>query len=99
MQIISVRTLREFWERPGRRDSEKPLRAWYAEMKEADWSGPNDLKLQYPTVSIIGSNRFVFNIKGNKYRLIVIIKFEHHIIFIRFVATHKEYDKVDAGNI
>ena len=99
MRVISVRTLKEFWEKSGHGDAEQALRAWYSEAKEADWDGPNDIKDKYHSSSILGNNRVVFNIKGNKYRLIVAIKYEFKIVYIRFVGTHKEYDAVDARSI
>lgn len=99
MRVISVRTLKEFWEKPGNGDSEQALKAWYAEAKEAEWKGPNDIKEQYHSASIIGSGRVVFNIKGNKYRLIVAIKYEFKIVYIRFIGTHKQYDAVDARTV
>lgn len=99
MRVISVKTLKDFWETPGNGESEQPLRAWYSEAKEADWSGPNDVKSQYHNASIIGNNRVVFNIKGNKYRLIVAVRYEFKIVYIRFIGTHKEYDAVDARRV
>jgi mRNA interferase HigB len=99
MRVISVRTLKEFWQKPGNADLEQALRAWYAEAKEAEWNGPNDIKDQFHSASIVGNNRVVFNIKGNKYRLIVAIKYDFKIAFIRFVGTHKEYDAIDARTI
>jgi mRNA interferase HigB len=99
MRIIAVRTLKDFWKLPGNQDSEQPLRAWYAEAKEAEWSGPNDIKAKYLSASIVGNNRVVFNIKGNKYRLIVAIKYDFKIAYIRFIGTHKEYDAIDARTI
>lgn len=99
MRVISVKTLKDFWEKPGNGDSEQPLRAWYSEAKEADWEGPNDLKSPYHNASIIGSNRVAFDIKGNKYRLIVAIRYEFRIVYVRFIGTHREYDKVDARRV
>lgn len=99
MRVISVRTLKEYWEKSGNADAEQPLRAWYAEAKEAEWESPNDIKDQFHTASVVGKNRVVFNIKGNKYRLIVAIKYNFKIVYIRFVGTHKEYDAVDARSI
>jgi mRNA interferase HigB len=99
MRVISVRTLKEFWEEPGNADSEQPLRAWYAEAKESEWANSNDIKEKFHSASVVGKNRIVFNIKGNKYRLIVAIKYEFKIVYIRFVGTHKEYDAVDARSI
>ncbi len=99
MRIISVRTLKEFWEKSGNADSEQPLRAWFSEARAAEWKGPNEIKKKYLPASIIGNNRVVFNIKGNKYRLIVAINYEFQIVYIRFIGTHKEYDSVDARSI
>lgn len=97
--IIALRTLREHWERPGRKDSEEQLKALYNEAKQAKWQTPNEVKEQFRSASIIGENRVVFNICGNKYRLIVKINYEAQWVFIRFVGTHKEYDKIDAITI
>lgn len=99
MRIISVRTLKEFWQNPLHADSEQALRAWFAEAKEANWTGPNDIKVKFHSASIVGNNRVVFNIKGNKYRLIVAIKYDFKIAYVRFVGTHKEYDAVDARTV
>jgi len=95
MRIISVKTLREFWEQPQYRDAEDPLKAWYWETKHANWEKPTDVKAHFGDASIIRNKRVVFNIAGNKYRLLVKIHYNKGIIFIRFVGTHKEYDKID----
>jgi mRNA interferase HigB len=97
--IVALRTLREHWEKPGREDSEEQLRAWYYEVKKAKWQTPNDVKEKYRSASIVGDNRIVFNICGNKYRLVVKVNYEAGWIFIRFVGTHKEYDKIDVREI
>jgi mRNA interferase HigB len=97
--IISVKTLKQHWEKPGREDSEVSLKAWYQEVKNSDWRNPNDVKRYYRSASIIGDNRIVFNICGNKYRLIVRINYEAQWVFIRFIGTHSEYDKIDAATI
>jgi mRNA interferase HigB len=81
------------------RDSEQSLRAWFFEVKEDNWKSPNDLKKKYRNASIIRNSRVVFNVKGNKYRLIVIVNYKLKIVFIRFIGTHKEYDKIDVKNI
>jgi mRNA interferase HigB len=99
MRIIAFRTLREFWGRPEYSDSETSLQAWYHEAKNADWKNSNELKQRYKSASIIGEGRVVFNIKGNTYRLVVLIDYEFQIIFIRFIGTHREYDKIDAKKI
>lgn len=97
--IVALRTLKTHWKKPGRGDSEEQLRAWYQEAKQAVWQSPNEVKEQYRSVSIVGNNRVVFNICGNKYRLVVKINYEAQWIFIRFIGTHKEYDKIDVTMI
>jgi mRNA interferase HigB len=97
--IVAKRTLKEHWEMPGREDSEQALKSWYQEASTATWKTPNEVKQQYKNASVIGDNRIVFNICGNKYHLIVKINYEAQWLFIRFVGTHKEYDKIDAATI
>ncbi len=97
-RIISRKKLREFWD-DRFPDSEQALKAWYAEAKNADWQSPTDIKAQYGNASILKGGRVVFNICGNKYRLIVKIHFPASIVYIRFVGTHKQYDDIDAGTI
>ena len=97
MRIIAKRTLRTFWERDHR--AEQPLKAWYAIAAKADWSSPADVKEAYGNASIIGNDRVVFNIGGNRYRLIVRFDYAHRIGFVRFVGTHAEYDAVDASMV
>jgi mRNA interferase HigB len=99
MRIIAFRTLREFWEKSEYADSEASLRAWYYEAKTADWNNANELKSQYKNASIIGEGKVVFNIKGNTYRLVVLVDYAYKILFIRFIVTHKQYDKIDAKTI
>ncbi len=97
MRIIAKRTLREFWEKHV--DCEEPLRIWYSQAEEADWQTPNDVKKDYASASILHDNRVVFNIKGNRYRLIAKINYDYGILWIRFIGTHAEYDKIDATKI
>jgi mRNA interferase HigB len=97
MRIIAVATLREFWKNHA--DAEQPLRSWYKEATDTRWHGPNDIKQRYPSADILPNNRVVFNIKGNTYRLIVKIHFNTGIVFIRFVGTHADYDKINAETI
>jgi mRNA interferase HigB len=99
MRIIAFRALREFFEKPEYADSEASLRAWYHDAKTAEWKSSNDLKQQYKNASIVGEGRVVFNIKGNTYRLVVAIDYDFQVIFIRFIGTHKQYDKIDAKKI
>ena len=97
--IIALKTLKTHWEQVGREDSCEPLKAWYHEVKHANWKNPNELKDFYRNASIIGDNRVVFNICGNKYRLVVRINYEAQWVFVRFIGTHSEYDKIDATRI
>jgi len=97
VRIIAIKVLREFWKKHS--DAEQPLRAWYAEAKNADWKKPADITKLYRTASILANNRAVFNIKGNDYRLIVTINYAYRIVYIRFIGTHKEYDKINAEKI
>jgi mRNA interferase HigB len=100
MRVIARRTLREFWEiDPAYADSEKPLKAWFHEAEQAHWLTPADVKAQYRNASFLKENRVVFNIHGNKYRLVVHINYVAKIIFIRFVGTHEQYDQIDAETI
>ena len=99
MRIIAFRTIKEFFEKPEYSDSEPSLRAWYHDAKIAEWKSSNDLKQQYKNASIIGDGRVVFNIKGNDYRLVVAIDYEFQVIFVRFIGTHKQYDKIDVKTI
>lgn len=97
MRIISRHRLVEFWELHP--DAEQPLRAWYAEAKKASWNSPAEIKATYRSVSILADNRAIFNIKGNTYRLVVIVEYSQGKMFIRFVGTHAEYDRIDATMI
>lgn len=97
MWIISRKTLQLFWEKHP--DAESPLKAWYAEASHASWSSFHDIKAAYPSASIVGKDRIVFNVKGNTYRLIVRIHFDSHKVFIRFIGTHAEYDKIKADKV
>ncbi|RVU24652.1 type II toxin-antitoxin system HigB family toxin [Sandaracinomonas limnophila] len=97
MRIISKRTLREFWENYP--DCEQQLKSWYLEATNSNWNSIQAIKLAYPSASILKDNRVVFNIKGNRYRLIVRINFNYQMIWIRFIGTHVDYDKIDANEI
>jgi mRNA interferase HigB len=97
MRIIALKTLREFWEQYT--DAEQALRAWYHDVKKAAWRTPTDIKAIYRNASFIANNRVVFNIKGNQYRLVVAIQYQHRVVYIRFVGTHEEYDRIDATKV
>jgi mRNA interferase HigB len=103
MRIIARRTLREFVEsRKGRKDQlavKAALDAWFDEVKKARWSSAADVKRSYATASIVSAERIVFNIKGNDYRLVVAVDFEKAIVWIKWIGTHKDYDKIDVSEI
>ncbi|WP_440423066.1 type II toxin-antitoxin system HigB family toxin [Prevotella merdae] len=99
MRIISHRKLRDFYESKGRENSKIALERWYQIAEEAEWKNFSDIRVDFPNADYVGNQHYVFNIKGNNYRLIVVIKFTINRIFIRFVGTHKEYDKIDCSNI
>ena len=97
MRVIAKRTLREFWESaPQYADAQGPLEAWYVEANKAVWSTPLDIKAQFRHASILKNNRVVFNIGGNKYRLVVAVDYQRHVLFVRFIGTHSQYDTIDA---
>ena len=97
VRIISKKILREFWAKHS--DSEQQLKSWYQETNGVEWKSPKQIKKEYPNASFLVDNRVVFNIKGNKYRLIVKINYDYKIVWVRFIGTHAEYDKIDASKI
>lgn len=99
MRVISISTLVAFWERPEFKDAEVPLRAWLKEVRSADWSQPSDIKAQFGNASILKNRRVVFNIKGNDYRLVVAVAYTFQAVYIKFVGTHAEYDRVDVQTV
>ncbi len=94
MHVISHRKLKEFYETPGREDSKVSLEKWYDDTLQADWKNFSDLRRDFPSADYVGNQHYVFNIRGNKYRLIVVVKFTIGRVFIRFVGTHSEYDQI-----
>jgi len=100
VRIIAKRTLRQFWERDRRlADSKRALEDWHAQVTQADGTTPVDVKAQYRDASILKGSRVVFNICGNKYRLIVKINYSYRVVYIRFIGTHAEYDMIDAETV
>ena len=97
MRVIAKKILREFWEKYS--DSEEPLKTWYKEALKAAWTKPSDIKEEYTKASILKNSRVVFNICGNKYRLIIEINYKRQWVFIRFIGTHKVYNNIDANKI
>ena len=97
MRVIAKKILRDFWETHS--DSEQQLKSWYQETSKTEWTGPKQIKLEYPSASFLADNRVVFNIKGNHYRLIIRINYDYQMVWIRFIGTHAEYDKINAKTI
>lgn len=97
MRIIALSTLREFWKKHPQ--AETPLRSWHAEASRVDWKSPADIKSAYGNASFLANNRVVFNIKGNDYRLVVAVHYNRRMMYVRFVGTHRDYDKIDATRI
>ena len=97
MRVIAKKILRDFWAKHS--DSEQQLKSWYQEANNAEWKSPNEIKTKYSSASIINNDRIVFNIKGNNYRLIIKINFDYQIIWIRFIGTHSEYDRINVSEI
>jgi len=96
-RIFAKSTLRSYWGLHA--ETEQHLKTWYDTAMNSDWKSPNDVKQTYANASILKDNRIVFNIKGNSYRLVAKFNFEKQWIFIRFVGTHAEYDKINADTI
>jgi mRNA interferase HigB len=94
MHVVSIKRLKQFWQTHA--DAEQPLKAWYHDAKTASWQSFQDIKNRYRSADVLPGNRVVFNIKGNTYRLVVRIHFNTGRLFIRFVGTHAEYDRIDA---
>jgi mRNA interferase HigB len=97
LRVIAKKVLRDFWEIHA--DCEQQLKSWFQEASNAQWKNPNEIKLDFPSASILNDNRVVFNIKGNHYRLIVKLNYDYQMIWIRFIGTHAAYDKIKADEI
>jgi mRNA interferase HigB len=97
VRVFNRSTLTAFAD--GHADARQAFFAWFADVQQANWRGPDDVKSVYPSASFLAGNRVVFNIKGNKYRLVVAVKYEFFAVYIRFIGTHAEYDKIDATTI
>lgn len=97
MRVIAISTLREFWTKHP--DSEQPLKEWYVKACRANWSSFADMRNDFNSVDYVGNQRYVFNIKGNNYRLVVAVKYTPKLVYIRFVGTHEEYSRIDVATI
>lgn len=100
MRVIALSALRRFWAgRPGYADAREPTLAWYRHVRKADWRSPAEVKREFGTASILRDGRVVFNIAGNKYRIVVWINYPYRVVYIRFIGTHAQYDRIDAQTI
>ena len=100
MRVIALSTLRAFWTgKAAYADAREPTLAWYRHLLKADWGAPADVKRDFGSASILRDGRAVFNIAGNKYRLVVWINYPYRVVYIRFIGPHTQYDEIDAQMI
>jgi mRNA interferase HigB len=99
MRIIAKSTLKRFWQLPSFGDARGPLESWYEEALAANWKSPRDVKAQYANASICRNNRVVFNVGGNKYRLVVEMQYRAGIVWVKFVGTHEQYDSINVETV
>lgn len=99
MRVIAKNTLVRFWTQPDYADSRGALRSWYDEAIKANWQTPQDIKDLFRNASICGNNRVVFNISGNKYRLVVEVQYRAGIVWVKFLGTHAQYDQIDVETV
>ncbi len=97
MKIVARRMLRDFWMRHS--EAKGPLTAWFHAVRQAEWSGPADIRAQFRSVDFVGDNRVIFDIGGNKYRLVVHVYYPHQIVRTKFVGTHRQYDRIDPETV
>ena len=88
-----------FWQQPGQADAKGPLESWYEEVSRVAWGSPQDVKNRYSTASFVGNNRVVFNIGGNKYRLVIEVQYRAQIVWVKFIGTHARYDEIDVETV
>lgn len=99
MRIIALTTLKNFWDQPIYADCAAPGLAWYRQALTADWKQPTEVQAAVPKASILQDGRVVFNLGGNKYRLVTWINYDYAVVYVRFIGTHKQYDAIDAQTI
>lgn len=100
MRFIALSTLKTFLESdPAYTDAREPVMAWYRQVRAADWATPAEVKRDIRTASILRDGRAVFNIAGNKYRIVVWINYPYRVVYIRFIGTHRQYDSIDAQTV
>ena len=97
MNVIALRTLRRFWEKHPQ--AQTSLRAWHAVVRKVDWQGPQDVRATFRSADFVADNRVIFNVGGNKYRLVCHIAYRHRRVLVKFVGTHAEYDRIDASSV
>ena len=97
MRIIAKRTLRAFWARYPK--AKGPLEAWHQEVARVDWASPSAVKANFRSASVLQGSRVVFNIAGNRYRLVVKINYPYRVVYIRFIGAHRDYDVIDVTTI
>lgn len=98
MRVISRRTLRDFW-KAGHADAAQPLKAWFAEVSKASWRSMAEIKRRYASASVVDAEHVVFNIGGNKYRLVVTVWFPGQTVWIKFIGTHERYGRIDVEEL
>ncbi|MDO9477624.1 MAG: type II toxin-antitoxin system HigB family toxin [Pseudohongiella sp.] len=99
MRVIAKRSLVTFWQQQGHKDSQGPLESWFDEVSIADWGTPQDVKNKFGSASICGNNRVVFNIGGNKYRLVVEIQYQARIVWVKFIGSHTRYNQINVETV
>src|SRR5947207_3099244 len=100
MRVIALSTLKAFLQRsPAYAEAREPVLAWYRQVRVADWATPADVKREIGAASILKDGRVVFNIAGNKYRVVVWINYPYRVVYIRFIGTHRQYDRIDAQTV
>jgi len=103
VRIIARKTLRDFVESLRGSKDQKPVKSaldsWFHEIQNSDWHSPTDVTASYANASIVGGDRVVFNVKGNAYRLVVAVDYQRQIVFIKWLGTHAQYDKIDVKKV
>ena len=99
MRVIAKSSLKRFWERRGCADARGPLHCWYEEALNAKWRKPQHIKDQFASASICGNHRVVFNVGGNKYSLVVEVQYQAEIVWMKFIGTHEQYDRIDVETV
>lgn len=97
MHVFSLKALKDFWGEHA--EAEEPLKAWYAEAKKASWNAFSDIQERYPSADQPVNRLVIFNIKGNKYRLVVKVQYQAKMVFVKFVGTHAEYSKINVEEL